>query len=83
MAHVDARIAHEQSYSGWKITNRKVTADWAEYSGSVGGRKLRVRTISACGGRHSISTKFEFDGNQSRLADRIERSLKAGPATSC
>lgn len=78
MAHVEARIAHEQSYSGWTITNRTITPDWAEYSGNVGGRKLRVRTISACGGRISVSTKFEFNGNQSRLADRIERSLTSG-----
>lgn len=82
-AYVEKQIAHEKSYNGWKINNRTITPDWAEYTGNVGGRQLRVRTVASCGGRQAVSTKFEFNGNMGRTADRLEKSLKAGPAKSC
>lgn len=82
-AFIESQIAHEQSYNGWKITNRSVTPDWAEYSGSIGGRFLSVRTISSCNGRQAVSTKFEYNGNMRSTVSIVERSLKAGPATSC
>jgi len=82
-AYIDKQIAHEKSYSGWKITGRTVTPDWAEYTGSIGGRFLSVRTIASCNGRQAVSTKFEYNGNMSSTVSKVERSLKAGPANSC
>lgn len=82
-AYIEKTIAFEKSYSGWNISGSTVTPDWAEYSGSIGGRFMRVRTLSTCDGRHAISTKFEYNGNMSSTASKIERSLTAGPASSC
>lgn len=82
-AYIDQTIAFEKSYNGWNISGRTVTPDWAEYTGSIGGRFMRVRTLSTCGGRQAISTKFEYNGNLSSTASKIERSLTAGPANSC
>lgn len=82
-AYVEGQIAHEQSYNGWKVTGRKITPDWAEYTGSIGSRFLSVRTIAACNGRHAVSTKFEYNGNMKSTVSKVERSLKAGSARSC
>jgi hypothetical protein len=80
---IAGEIAHEKSYNGWNITGQTVTPDWAEYTGSVGSRFLKVRTIASCGGRQAVSIKFEYNGNMGPTLSRIERSLKAGPARSC
>jgi hypothetical protein len=82
-AYVEGQIAHEQSYSGWKISGRTITPDWAEYTGSIGGRFLSVRTLSTCNGRQAVSTKFEHNGNMRGDVSKVERSLQAGPASSC
>lgn len=80
---VEDMIAYEQSYSGWKVTGKTVTPDWAEYTGNVGARQLRVRVIAACGGRHALAAKIEFNGNMNSTVERVFRSLKAGPARGC
>jgi len=82
-AYVENQIAHEQSYSGWKIINRTITPDWASYTGSIGSRFLSVRTISSCNGRQAVSTKMEYNGNMGSTVSKVERSLAAGPAKSC
>lgn len=82
-AFIKAQIAHEESYNGWSVTGRTITPDWAEYTGSIGGRFLSVRTLASCGGRQAVSTKFEYNGNMGSTVSKVEASLKAGPATSC
>ena len=80
-AFVDSQIAHEQSYSGWTVSGKTVTPDWAEYTGSIGSRFLSVRMLSTCGGRQAVATKFEYSGNMSSTVSKVERSLKS--ARSC
>lgn len=83
-AFVDSRIAFEESYNGWNVTGKTVTPDWAEYSGSIGGRFLSVRMLSTCNGRQAVATKFEYSGSNMRAtASKVEASLRAGPASSC
>lgn len=82
-AYVEGEIAHEQSYNGWTITSRTVTPDWAEYTGSIGGRAMRVRVLSSCNGRQAVATKFEYSGNMDSTASKVERSLKAEAARTC
>lgn len=82
-AYVAGAMDFDRSYSGWTVTGSTVTPDWAEYAGNVGGRQLRVRVLSSCGGRHAVSAKFEYNGNMNAVVSRVFKSLKAGPARSC
>lgn len=82
-AFVEKTIAHDRSYNGWKVTGSRITPDWAEYSGNVGGRQLRMRVISSCGGHYALAAKIEYNGNMNSDVGRVFRSLKAGPAKSC
>jgi hypothetical protein len=82
-AYVNSAMAHDKSYNGWAIQGSKITPDWAEYWGNVGARQLRVRTISACGGRHALSVKLEYNGNMDSVVSKVFRSLKEGPAHAC
>ncbi|VAW19452.1 hypothetical protein MNBD_ALPHA12-550 [hydrothermal vent metagenome] len=76
-------IANEKSYNGWSVAGSKITPNWAEYWSSNGGRQLRVKVLSSCGGKQAVVTRFEFSRNMLRDVERVERSLKAGPAHSC
>ncbi len=82
-AQVQSMMAHETSYNGWPIAGSKITPDWAEFWGNHGARQLRVKVLSSCHGRQIVVSRFEFDGSQVRDVERVERSLKAGPANSC
>ncbi len=82
-AFVKAMIANEASYNGWKVAGSKITPDWAEYWGPPGSRKLRVRVLSSCNGKLAVVTRFVYSGNIGADVDRVERSLKAGPARAC
>lgn len=82
-AYIESAVAFEKSYHGWTINGLTVTPEWAEYNGSIGGRFMSVRTLSTCNGRQAVSTKFEYSGNMSSTVSKVERSLKAGPASSC
>lgn len=82
-AYVEGQKEHDRSYNGWKLGNSSVTPSWAEYSGSLGGRQLRVRTIAACGGKHALTVKLEFNGNMNSETSRVFRSLKEGKAKGC
>jgi hypothetical protein len=82
-AFIAKMMANETSYNGWPIAGSKITPDWAEYWGSASSNQLRVRILASCNGRQAVVTRFQFNGNLARDADRIENSLKAGPANSC
>lgn len=82
-ATIEKMIAYEKSYHGWNVSSQTVTPDWAEYAGNVGGRQLRVRVIAACGGKHALAAKIEYNGNMNSTVSRVFRSLKAGPARAC
>jgi hypothetical protein len=82
-AFIDKLIANEGSYNSFPVTGVKATNEWAEYWGSRGPQKLRVRILSSCGGRQAVVTRFVFAGNLESVVDRVERSLTAGPAHSC
>ena len=82
-AKVRQMITHEVSYNGWPIAGSKVTPDWAEFWGNHGSRQLRFKVLSSCNGRQIVVTRFEFNAGQQRDVERVERSLKAGPANSC
>jgi len=76
-------IANEKSYNDWPVAGSKITPTWAEYWGALGGRQLRVKVLASCGGKQAVATRFEFSRNMLREVERVERSLKAGPAHSC
>ena len=82
-AYIESQKEHDTSYNGWKLGDSSVTPDWAEYSGALGGRQLRVRTITACSGKHALTAKLEFNGNFSSVVSRVFRSLKEGAAKAC
>lgn len=82
-AHVRQMIENETSYNGWPIAGSKITPDWAEFWGSMGANQLRVKVLASCDGRQAVVTRFQYSDNMSRLSDRIQNSLKAGPANSC
>ncbi len=76
-------IAKEKSYNSWPIAGSKITPNWAEYWGAKGGRQLRVKVLASCKGKQAVVTRFVFSRNMLRDVERVERSLKAGPARSC
>ncbi len=82
-AQVEQMMAFENSYSGWQMAGREINDDWAEFVARGGNRTLRVRIITACGGKIGLVTRFEMVGNLNVQADRVEESLRKGPARVC
>jgi hypothetical protein len=82
-AYIEGQKSHDTSYNGWNIGDSSVTPRWAEYSGSLGGRQLRVRTITACDGKHALTAKLEFNGSLGSTEARVFRSLTEGAAKAC
>ncbi len=82
-AFVTQTIAADVSLKTWPIGGQTITPDWAEFWGGRNGRTVRVRMEATCNGTLVIATRFEYSGLSSSTADRVERSLTAGPASAC
>lgn len=80
---VNEAITHDTQYSGWVVRGKTITPGWAEYFGSHGARQLRVRFLTACGGRHAVGVKLEFNGARDSMVSRVFRSLHAQATAGC
>lgn len=75
---VAARMREDEA-QGWRISYRRVTPNWASYSGTRAGKIRYVRGIAICGDRAAMflmdydkSDKTAFDP----IVTRMVRSLK-------
>ena len=83
--HVEARIAFDQSYYGWKINDKSVTPSWASYTAAGGQRALAIRILSSCKGRQSVTARLEYDrGSETgNYVSKVLASLKAESGRGC
>jgi hypothetical protein len=82
-AFIAAQVAHEEAYNGWTITGIKVTPDWAEISGAVGGRFLSTRYLLSCDAQKAIATRMEYGGGMKATVSKVEASLKFADGSGC
>ncbi|TPI29155.1 hypothetical protein FJW08_18915 [Mesorhizobium sp. B3-2-1] len=76
---IEHRMAVNEK-DGWKLTYKRVTPQWASYSGLKDGQVLYVRAIKVCGDRAALFTvsysrdeKIPYDP----IVIRMVRSLRA------
>ena len=78
-AKVEAQMAQDES-EGWNVTYRRLTGDWASYSGVKDGIIRYFRAIAICDERAAV---FQMDYSQSNkvaydpIVIRMVRSLEA------
>lgn len=66
---------------GWDLSYKRVTGNWASYSGTRDGRILYARAIAICGGTAFASYEFEYPKDDDRqvldqVIKRLNRTLK-------
>ncbi|MGX5844870.1 hypothetical protein ACWGTI_29655 [Mesorhizobium sp. ArgA1] len=78
-SEIEHRMAVNEN-DGWKLTYKRVTPQWASYSGLKDGQILYVRAIKVCGNRAALFTvnysrdeKVPYDP----IVVRMVKSLRA------
>ncbi|WP_278050699.1 hypothetical protein [Mesorhizobium sp. WSM4935] len=81
-ASFEAEIEHrmmQDEKDGWRLTYRRLTPEWASYSGIKGGQIRYVRAIKVCADRAALFT-INYSRDEKVLYDpiviRMVRSLR-------
>ncbi|MEI9411865.1 hypothetical protein [Mesorhizobium salmacidum] len=79
---IEHRMAVNEN-DGWKVTYKRVTPQWASYSGLKDGQILYVRAIKICGDRAALFTVTYARNEKVPYDPLIVRMVKSLKVQSC